>query len=87
MDIRNIKLSIVQVAIIVAQAVTVVWAVAKMYALMENLSSKMTEISVQQDREAQDNKIWKAKIEADLADLKVRQALLEAKVNSMKYEN
>lgn len=86
MDIRNIKMSIANVAIILVQAITVVWMVAKMAAKLDNLTETTSKIQVQQDREAQDNKIWKARIEADLADLKVRQALLEAKVNSISYE-
>lgn len=86
MDIRNVKMSIVTVAIVLTQAIAVVWMVAKAVAKLDSLQETTAAIQVQQDREAQDNKIWKAKIEADLADLKVRTALLEARVNTMGYE-
>jgi hypothetical protein len=86
MDIRNIKIGIANVAIILVQAITVVWMVAKMAAKLDGLTETTAAIQTQQEREAQDNKIWKAKIEADLADLKVRTALLEARVNSIGHE-
>ncbi len=86
MDIKNIRLNIVTATIILVQAIAVVWSAAKMVAKLDNLTETTAEIRTQQDREAQDNKIWKAKIEADLADLKVRTALLEARINTMSYD-
>lgn len=82
MDIRNIRLNIIQVAVLVIQTVTVVWFIGKKDSQLDKLSDSTSRIERNQEQEAADNKIWKAKIEADLADLKVRTALLEARINN-----
>lgn len=83
MDIKNIRLNVIQVGVLVIQTVTVVWFVGRQANKLDNVGESTARIERNQEREAADNKIWKAKIEADLADLKVRTALLEAKVNTM----
>jgi len=82
MDIRNIRMNLIQVAVLVIQTVTVVWIVGKRDGKLDNVADSTARIERNQEREAADNKIWKAKIEADLADLKVRTALLEARINN-----
>lgn len=79
-------MSIVTVVITVSQAVALVWIVAGYAAKLDKVADSTARIEKKQDQEAADNKIWKAKIEADIADLKVRTALLEARVNSLSYE-
>lgn len=83
MDIKNIRLNIIQVAVVVIQTVAVVMYVGRQSNKIDSMSDTTSRIERNQEREAADNKIWKAKIEADLADLKVRTALLEARINTM----
>lgn len=79
-------MNVIQVAIVLVQSVTVVWVVAKQAAKLDSVSEAAGRIERKQDQESADARLWKAKIEADLADLKVRTALLEARVNNMNYE-
>ncbi|RPE05562.1 hypothetical protein EGT74_24575 [Chitinophaga lutea] len=83
MDIKNIRLNIIQVAVVVVQTVAVVMYVGRQSGKIDSVNESTARIERNQEREAADNKIWKAKIEADLADLKVRTALLEARINTM----
>ena len=82
MDIREIRLNIIQVAVVIVQTIAVVGYVGRQAGKIDNVSESTSRIERNQEVQAADNKIWKAKIEADLADLKVRTALLEAKVNT-----
>lgn len=81
MDIKNIRLNLIQVGVLVIQTVTVVWFIAQQSGKLESVNDSTARIERNQELQAADNKIWKAKIEADLADLKVRTALLEARIN------
>jgi hypothetical protein len=82
MDIRDLRLNVIQVAVVIVQTVAVVGYVGRQASKIDNVGESTARIERNQEVQAADNKIWKAKIEADLADLKVRTALLEAKVNS-----
>ncbi len=86
MDIKNIRLNIIQVAVIVVQTITVVWLYAGQAGKLDGVFDTTARIERKQDKESDDNKMWKSKIEADLADLKVRTALMEARLNLLNNE-
>lgn len=82
-DVKNIRMNIIQVVLVAVNLACAAMYVAKRDAKLELVANTATRIEAKQDKEAEDNKIWKAKIEADIADLKVRMALLEARVNTI----
>ncbi|MBV7531353.1 hypothetical protein [Chitinophaga sp. sic0106] len=86
MDLKNIKIGIVQVAIIVAQTVTVVWVIGKSANKIDKVDDTTSRVEKKVDKMDEDNKIWKAQIEANQADFKVRLAILEQKVANMENE-
>ncbi|MBC9913195.1 hypothetical protein [Chitinophaga varians] len=83
MDIRDIRLNVIQVAVVIGQTIAVVGYVSRQTSKIDSVNESTTRIERNQEAQAADNKIWKAKIEADIADLKVRTALLEAKINTL----
>lgn len=82
-DMKNIRMNVIHVVLVVVNLACAAMYIAKRDAKLEVVADTAARIEAKQDKEAEDNKIWKAKIEADIADLKVRTALLEARINSI----
>ena len=86
MDIRNIKLGIATVCIIVAQAVTVVWIVASAASDIKYVAKEMSTVKDELKTDKSERRMWEQKMETSLADLRVRVAVLEDKVKDMEIK-
>lgn len=75
--INNIRLNMIQVAFLLIQTASIVWFFAHMDSGIQDLNKTVLEIKQAQGQDNTDLKIWKAKVEVDIADLKARLAVIE----------
>ncbi|SHN42194.1 hypothetical protein [Chitinophaga sp. CF418] len=80
----NIQMNIVHVLVMCANLIWASYTYAKRDSLVDQISDSLIRIESNQKQDAADAKIWRGKVEADLAELKVRTALLEARVFNTK---
>jgi heme oxygenase len=86
MDIKNIRMGIATVCIIVAQAVTVVWMVASAVGEIKRTATDVATIKDDFKKDAADRALWQQKMEAEMSDLKVRTAISEAKIKELEIK-
>lgn len=81
--VHNIKFNVIQVGFLLVQTATIVWFFASMDVHMtsgfESLNKQTTKIEATQDKQADEDKVWREKVEADIAELRIRIAVLESK--------
>lgn len=87
MDIRNIKIGIATVCIIVIQAVTVVWIVASAASDIKYVAREMSAVKDELKTDKSERRLWEQKMETALADLRVRVAVLEDKVKDIEIKS
>lgn len=87
MDIKNIRMTLATAVVLVINTGGLIWGAAKITAMVEKGNDTAARTERKVDAMDQDNKLWKSKIEADLSDLKVRNAILEAKVKDIELKN
>lgn len=83
-DAKDIKMNIVHVLLVCSNLAIGTYMFArkdtKIDSQMGIVSDAVTRIESNQKQESAENKIWRGKVEAELADLRIRTALLEARV-------
>jgi len=87
MDIKNIRLNLLQVVVVIVQTVSIVWFFSVHFNKLAQVADTTSRTEKKVDNMETDNKLWKGKIEADLSELKVRTAILESKVHDMELKN